>query len=314
MNHQQIQFVPPMAIAIKVILLLSMWALSPIATSGVIKEPNPRCYCPVTPNLVVHATAEDTLIFGKVMATISATTDRHTASSEIITKAAKFFLSTPYVSHTLEINHEEALVVNLRGMDCTTFVEYIIAFTLLAGDEGNDFERFAQLLACIRYRNGLIEGYPSRLHYFTEWLQNNSQKGILEIVSDQLGSKDFDSHVFFMSSNPHLYRQLKDTIYLEKIRQIESKISEYDMRYIPKEQIQGLENKIQNGDIIAFVTNIKGLDVSHNGFAYFQNSRLHLLHASTRKDMVEITPVPLSDYIKPMQRVTGIIVGRIRDY
>ena len=116
-----------------------------------------------------------------------------------------------------------------------------------------------------------------------------------------------------MSSNPHFYRQLKDTIYLKKIAQIEKEIANYKMRYIPKEQIQGLENKIRNGDIIAFVTNIKGLDISHNGFAYHLNGRLHLLHASTLNHKVEFTPIPLSEYIKPMQRVTAIIVGRLRE-
>ena len=40
------------------------------------------------------------------------------------------FLKTPYVAHTLEVNEEEKLVVNFDEVDCTTFVEYVLALAL----------------------------------------------------------------------------------------------------------------------------------------------------------------------------------------
>ena len=40
------------------------------------------------------------------------------------------FLKTPYVAHTLEVNDEEKLVVNFDEVDCTTFVEYVLALSL----------------------------------------------------------------------------------------------------------------------------------------------------------------------------------------
>lgn len=40
------------------------------------------------------------------------------------------FLKTPYVAHTLEVNEEEKLVVNFDEVDCTTFVEYVLALSL----------------------------------------------------------------------------------------------------------------------------------------------------------------------------------------
>ena len=39
------------------------------------------------------------------------------------------FLKTPYVAHTLEVNEEEP-VVNFDEVDCTTFVEYVLALAL----------------------------------------------------------------------------------------------------------------------------------------------------------------------------------------
>lgn len=82
------------------------------------------------------------------------------------------------------------------------------------------------------------------------------------------------------------------------------------MAYITKDSIQDREHLIVDGDIIAFVTTIEGLDVSHTGFACFQGERLYLLHASTRTNLVEISPVPLSQYLQNMATVSGILVAR----
>jgi len=260
----------------------------------------------------IEATSEDQEIFKKTLEHIYAGTNDFTGFSDVITKTAMFFLKSPYVAHTLETPGEEQLVVNLREMDCTTFVEYVVAVSLLIKENRTDFERFTELLACIRYRNGVIDGYPSRLHYFTEWMQSNADKGILEIVSNEFSDVLYNTNVSFMSSNPGLYRQLDNPEFVSRIKETEKVVSGFEMNFIPKDRIMEIEDHINDGDIIAFTTDISGLDVSHTGFAFHQHGRLHLLHASTRTNKVEISPVPLSDYLAPMRRVTGILVGRIK--
>lgn len=279
------------------------------------KNDNDPLICKTSEILKTQALAEDNLIFSKAIQHLKPGFTQFPDSPEtssIIINTAQFFLNTPYTAHTLEIPGEEQLVVNLREMDCTTFVEYVVALTLLIKEERTDFDRFTRLLACIRYRDGILDGYPSRLHYFTEWLQNNTEKGILEIVSNTLSDIPYNTDVSFMSSNPGLYRQLENPEYVSHIKETEKIISGYEMNFIPKDRILEKESQIKDGDIIAFTTNIAGLDVSHTGFAIHQNGRLHLLHASTRTNQVEISPVPLSDYLAPMGRVTGILVGRIK--
>ena len=39
------------------------------------------------------------------------------------------FLDTPYVASTLEVGPSEKLVVNFRGLDCTTFVENVLVMS-----------------------------------------------------------------------------------------------------------------------------------------------------------------------------------------
>ena len=40
--------------------------------------------------------------------------------------------------------------------------------------------------------------------------------------------------------------------------------------YVPKQEIDKCSFRIKNGDILCFVTSIKGLDVTHVGIAYWK--------------------------------------------
>jgi hypothetical protein len=197
-------------------------------------------------------------------------------------------------------------------MDCTTFVEYVTALALCFSAQKYDFGDFVEMLAILRYRSGKIDGYTSRLHYFSEWLQDNKKKGIITIVSDNIGNDRFDNKVDFITSNPRLYKPLTDTVLIGQIKIIEADISSWTMKYITKDNMQNIENKIYHGDIIALASSIKGLDISHVGFAIRKNGRLHLLHASSLNKKVEISSVPLDDYLNKHFNYSGILVGRVR--
>jgi hypothetical protein len=151
------------------------------------------------------------------------------------------------------------------------------------------------------------------VHYFTEWLFEKQQVGLLEMVTNLPGSQPHDSKVGFMTSKPHLYKQLQNESFIKEMERIEKEIASIEMNYIPKDKLQSVEHQINDGDIIAFVTTIEGLDVSHTGIAIHQGNRLHLLHASTKSSLVEISPEPLSEYIKSSRNVKGILVGRLAD-
>jgi hypothetical protein len=70
------------------------------------------------------------------------------------------------------------------------------------------------------------------------------------------------------------------------------------------------EDQLQNGDIIALATSIEGLDVTHTGFALrADDRRIHLLHASS-SGAVEISALPLVEYLKKIKSNTGVIIAR----
>ena len=99
-----------------------------------------------------------------------------TFPDQLMLEIGKLFLGTPYVTGTLETKRAEYLVVNLRESDCVTFVENVIALLFLVKSQEKSFEAFRRLLQKIRYRQGRLQGYSSRLHYFSDWIHDNQRR------------------------------------------------------------------------------------------------------------------------------------------
>ena len=54
----------------------------------------------------------------------------------------KKFLGVPYVGHTLEEGTNEHLIINTRGLDCTTFVQTVSALSLCDANNNHSFADF----------------------------------------------------------------------------------------------------------------------------------------------------------------------------
>jgi len=230
---------------------------------------------------------------------------------------AKKFLEVPYVAHTLEINDEEQLVVNTRQLDCTTLVETVTSLTLCAYHHLFTWRDFLNALTSMRYRDGRIENYTSRIHYFTEWIDANSMAGIVtEIQSpDPPFSAVQKVNVDYMSCHPENYKALRlHPEYIDEIRLMEKRLAGRKYRYIPKRSVgyfSRLRNVIKDGDIIAICCNKKGLDIAHLGLAIWENGELHLLNASMLHKKVVIEPMTLYQYLQRHPSFIGIRIVRI---
>jgi len=223
----------------------------------------------------------------------------------------KTFTGTPYVAKTLEIGKTESLVINLQGLDCTTFVENVLAFSLMLQNHKKDFDSFLDYLETIRYKDGKLNGYASRLHYFSEWIANNEHKGLLKDMTSKIGGLESKKPINFMSTHRELYPFLKDDGNYAKIKASEEFLKMQSICILPQDQIEAQEHLIQSGDIIALTTSIKGLDITHTGIASREaDGRIHLLHASTGSMEVEVTKLPLADYLKGIKNNTGIMIAR----
>jgi hypothetical protein len=239
------------------------------------------------------------------------TIPRTTVDSAIV-NVALFFLNTPYVANTLEVSEEENLLVNLREMDCTTFVENCLALARALQYPSPDTDYFKRELRQIRYRKGIINGYVSRLHYTSDWMFDNVEKGLIENVTYALGGYKWNPEVSFMSQNADKYPRLKSSP--ENVQSIEAIEKEINARknyyYIPKAEVIKQQSLIKNGDIICFTTSVAGLDISHLGIAYRHKGQLTFIHASSKTKKVIVNPESLTDYCLMIKTNTGIVVLR----
>ena len=228
---------------------------------------------------------------------------------------ARSMIGIPYCGGTLDVNENESLVVRTDSVDCTTYVETVLAMYLASKIEYGGYNDFKKALTKIRYRDGVIKGYSSRLHYFSDWVANNEKKGILYEVTSRSNHSQRHFSINYMTKHSGLYRRLKeDSLSVNEMLCVEEKWKNYDMSYIPKELLKEHHNNIDicNGDILALTTNIDGLDVLHLGFAVWVDGNIHLLHASSLYGRVVLDLMSLYEYLKDRKKHTGIRVIRVK--
>ncbi len=232
---------------------------------------------------------------------------------------ARKFLNQPYVAHTLEVFDEERLVINTRELDCTTLVENVLALTICARQGKTSFADFVKTLQQMRYRNGVLDGYTSRLHYFSDWIVDNGRMGIVTEI--QGPNPPFTAmqklSINYMSKHPASYKALKaHPEMVPTIREQEMELTGREFPFIPKQEIRKqntrtMRNAVKDGDVIAITTKIEGLDIAHLGFAVWKADGLHLLNASMVHKKVEEDPVLFRDYIMQRSTFTGIRLVRL---
>lgn len=228
----------------------------------------------------------------------------------VLQASSRAFLGKPYQDKTLEQPGGESLVVNLRAFDCTTLMDNVLAIARQQALGEPSFDAFQAALQRIRYRDGLIRDYTSRLHYLSDWAFEAERAGLVENVTDQLGGVPRAKPIHFMTQHAHAYPQLANQEFLNRLADIEAEMNRRIYRFIPKDRVGPIESQLRDGDILAITASTNGLDVAHVGFCVQVAGRAHLLHASSDQRAVVISDEPLPEYLAQKTRFDGIMVLR----
>lgn len=267
---------------------------------------------PLQTAVAVVTTDTSTVLFEQLMAHARSEKLHTRPLGEIMTAVGGWLEGKPYVAGTLDKPTFEQLVVKLDGFDCVTFVESVLAASRTIADQSYSYQNFTEVLRSQRYRDNNLDGYCSRLHYFSEWIADNQKRGHVEDITQAIGGEPLEKQLNFMSEHRESYPRLaaSDSLF-EALRAIEQSLQELTLYYIPQAKIRQAYKGMQAGDILALATDIKGLDVTHTGLAYpFPDGRFGLLHASTSKG-VTVSP-DLQSYVENNKRQIGIVVARPR--
>ena len=250
-----------------------------------------------------------------------------------IQSIAEQFLGEPYQANLLEKSSTEQSFISLYQFDCVLFLETVLALTTVLSKNSDNTEALLsiqpsptlsisqaeselfKMIERYRYRDGRIDGYCSRLHYFSDWILDNQRRGNLEPIVQDSGSTPLTRPLNFMSNNWQKYPPLvKNPALRDCISQSEINISNQlktgVLRYIPTQELRSQESKLRSGDLVGIVTNMNGLDVTHSGFLYRKDSRSRpgLLHASIRSG-IKIS-ADLERYVIGVEGAIGIVVSR----
>ena len=243
------------------------------------------------------------------------------AKKELMTYYGNKLKNVPYVPATLEVNNKEQLVVNLREMDCTTFVETVLALARTTSQGSLRWEDYCMNLTKIRYANGVMKGYPSRNHYFVWWVESNKKQGIVSTPMDDDYKSKKNNNVYkvqkisidWMTTHSASYPMLKgNKQFIKEIAEHEKNTNGKLMMYIPRANL-GLSQKkmgwVENGDILAICTKKKGLDTTHIGIAEWgSDGKLHLLNASQIHKKVVLESMTLQKYMTKHPSQLGVWV------
>lgn len=234
-----------------------------------------------------------------------------------VASLGKQFIGCPYKSGTLESDdNEERLIVNTEEFDCTTYVETILALAYTLGESRTSWRDYIYNLERIRYRNGSLNGYASRLHYASDWVVDNVHRGNLKEVTSQIAETSYQVKTLdFMTANRDKYPALKDNKTYEKMADVERGYRSHRYPYIKSTKAGAKEvtANLRDGDIILVTTKIPGLDVQHMGIVVFADGTPYLMHASSAAGKVVIDRNPLSEYLRRNKNASGIRVLRLTE-
>lgn len=228
---------------------------------------------------------------------------------DTVVAMAAHFIDRPYEAGTLDRGDRETLVLNLSSFDCTTFVEQVVALARTRRLEDPQFESWSREVERLRYRDGHCGGYSDRLHYFSEWLTAAASKGVLSYPVDGLEGKLERRALNFMGTHRSAYtRMATDSIFVNILHR-ENELAAHPLHVLSLDDIDDRVEAMRTGDVVAFVTRIEGLDVTHTGFIWKEGGEARLLHASTTGS-VKISERSLAEYAERLKNCRGILIAR----
>jgi len=258
------------------------------------------------------AQPEDIARFEKVVQYAKQQNLHDRSMGEIVQAIADNFLGKPYAAGLLDKSGEEKLLITLNKFDCVLFVETVLAIARGVALQDYDYENFVNRIEEQRYLNGKINGYCSRLHYFSEWINDNQKRQTVENITAELGGVPMNKTLNFMSQHRSSYPQMvKDEATYQCIVSQEAELAKTTVNYIPTNRIKSVYSQLKPGDIVAVATDVKGLDVTHTGLVYRNaDGNMGLIHASPAGEVT--VAYDLQRYIRRVESAIGIVVARAK--
>jgi hypothetical protein len=199
-------------------------------------------------------------------------------------RVAEAFLYYPYIANSLVGGPQRAeeLVVNLEAFDCVTYIETVMSLARSRTTKG-----FLHELTNMRYKDGKI-AWPSRHHYFSDWMKHNAKRGVVDIRTRGVGSHSIEKKIDFVVG-----------LRGRRVR----------FHIVPKNKIKLGLPRLSSGSIVAFTSVRSKLDFFHTGFLFHDSPSTpsvdDLFLVQAQKNAGQVMAQPLPEFLK-LNRMKGI--------
>ncbi|MBI5511981.1 MAG: DUF1460 domain-containing protein [Deltaproteobacteria bacterium] len=206
----------------------------------------------------------------------------------------------------------ERLQIELKTFQCVSFVEDSLAVARCLWRGEPTAACFLHDVVASRYRDGRMDGYASRLHYFTDWIEDNARRGRLQIVTGAVGGRALRQRFSFMSDNPASYPALAAPAVLNAIKEIEARLSATPHVVLDRADVARAQSQLENGDVIGLVSDKHpGMVVIHTGFIYVdKHGKRSLMHAASFHKRTLVTGSDVANYLLRRPERRGLMIGR----
>ncbi|HET6346014.1 MAG TPA: N-acetylmuramoyl-L-alanine amidase-like domain-containing protein, partial [Myxococcota bacterium] len=229
---------------------------------------------------------------------------------DLITRAARVQLGKPYHDAPSPPG-PETLECHLGTFQCVSFVESSLALARCIWSKRPDAACFLAELTGLRYRDGQIDGYPSRLHYFEDWLADNARRGRLELITQALGGRPATQVSTYMTAHPDRFPALVDPNVRAAIAAMETRVTAMRPHVVERARVAAVERMLLDGDVVAITTVNEDILVSHTGFITRDpDGVVRLLHASSFRHQVVLSEHDLAQYVLRRPERGGVMVAR----
>ena len=210
------------------------------------------------------------------------------------------------------------LDVDLRSFDELGFVEHAYALAVVARlgassptvDRADVESQYERVLQTVRYRNGVMDGYASRLVYVSEWIADNDRKGLVDDMTRELGGSLERAPLDVRSSRLAEDLTVMEPDVVDDMRRVEARLSGQGRYVIREPELSVAITEIQDGDVIALASAMRGRDVAHVGLAVHVDGTVRLLYRPTQEGGVTISAKPIDQRIAASADEGGLIIAR----